>query len=117
MNYLDRIVKAHDAGDIGAKSCQSISSLAVMVGMAIQDTGREGRGHAELLLNRQLQVPDRPQRQKQDQNIGQDVDSACHGKIEVRFDTFAWDRFIPRFGYGAALEDDGEHVSEVEADV
>lgn len=88
-----------------------------MVGMALQDAGREGHGHAELLLNGQVQVPDGPERQKQDQNIGQDIDGASDDEVEVRIDAGAWDRRVPCFGHGPALEDDRQHVGQVEADV
>ena len=83
----------------------------------LQDSRREGHGHAEFLLEGQIQVPDGPEGQKQDQDIGQDVDGAGDDEVEVRVDAVAWRRRVPRFRYGGALEDDAEHVAEVEGDV
>lgn len=87
----------HDAGKVG------------------EDAGRKGHGHAELLFDGQLQVPDSPERQKQDQNIGHDIDDARDDEIEVRVDTGAWGRRVPHFRHGAPLEDDRQHIGEVEA--
>lgn len=70
----------------------------------LQDAGREGHGHAELLLNGQVQVPDGPEGQKQDQDIGQDVDGAGDDEVEVRVDAVAWRRRVPCFWHGRALK-------------
>ena len=88
-----------------------------MVRLALQDAGHEGHGHAELLLDWQLQVPDGPERQNQDQNIGQDVDGACDDEVEVRVDTDPLDRLVPCFVHRAALENDRQHIGKVETDV
>ena len=83
----------------------------------LQNAGHEGHGDAEFLLNGQVQVPDGPEGQKQDQDIGQNVDGAGDDEVEVRIDAVAWRRLVPCFRHGGALEDDGEHVAEVEGDV
>lgn len=115
MDNVDREVEAHDAGKVGARSGQLILLLARMVGMILQDAGRKGHGHAELLFDGQLQVPNSPERQNQDQSIGQDVNDARDDEVELRVDTGAWDRRVPRFRHGAALEDDRQHIGEIEA--
>ena len=107
MNNPDGIEEAHDASDVGARSCQLVFPFVSMARAALQDAGGEGRGHVELLLDGQLQVPDGPERQEQDQKIREDVDGARYDGIEVRVDAGAWDGRVPRFAHGTALEDDG----------
>ena len=62
-------------------------------------------------------MPDGPERQKQDQKIRQDVDSARNDEVEICVNAGALNRLVPRSVYGAALEDDRQYIGEVEADV
>ena len=83
----------------------------------VQNTGSKGRGHAKLLLNGQLQVPNRPQRQKYDQDVRYDIDDTRDDKVEGRVDAGTRDGSIPCPWHGVALEDDRKHVGEVKADI
>ena len=62
-------------------------------------------------------MPDGPERQDQDQDVGYDVDGSCDDEIEIRVETCTWGRCYPRLVYGVALEDDRQHVGGIEADV
>lgn len=62
-------------------------------------------------------MPNGPERQKYDQDIGNDIDDTRDDEVEVRVDARAWDQRVPRLRHGGALENDRQHVGEVEADV
>lgn len=86
-------------------------------GYHIQNPSRESYRHANFLLHGQIQMPNRPEGQQQDQNIRKDVDGAGDDEVEVRVYTRAGERRVPRFGHRRALEDDGEDVAGVEGGV
>ena len=82
-----------------------------------QDSSCEDDGNAKFCPNRHLQVPDGPQRQKQNQDIRNDVDRACDYKVKCCVYAMAWDGSHPCLVHRIALEDDREHVCGVEANV